>query len=145
MNIFNTFFNLDSLTTLYIVYIISIIIHIIAAALTAITVIPLQAKEAMVKNGLAKLRKQLLAKGILSFVVAVVSVGALAGRFLVDNNEHARYLVLVFVVTHSLGLLGKAVIDYQVYHQQYTPLNMLLHERFAKYEEKHEEKKRKKS
>lgn len=112
----------------------------IAAVIVISFVIPLQMKEAGVKNGLAFLRKQLLAKGFLAITTIITAVLALTIRNVITDLDLARFLVSGTVLVFSLSILGKAIIDYKVYHQQYTDENKDLHARFDTFEKKHKAK-----
>lgn len=114
--------------TLQLIFYIAVIMHVAAGILTLACVIPLQLREAGVKNGLRKLRQQLLVKGLLSLAVIVFSIMALTGRsFLPDGLT--RFGMITFVMAHAIGILGKAYIDYQIYHQQYTEESKRMHEK----------------
>lgn len=117
----------NSLNFLYIVFFLSILIHVLSAVITLSFVIPLQVKEARVKNGLALLRKQLLFKGVLALVIIVVAICVLSLRYFIEDVPTLRYITVSLVLVHSLGILGKVWIDYQIYHQQYTPESKEFH------------------
>lgn len=126
----------NSLDFLYGIYFITIIIHIVAGIITAHFVIPLQYKESKVKNGLLNLRKQMLIKGLLSFMIIVVTVIALTLRFFVKDPIILRYIITTMIFLHGVGTLGKSTLDLTIYHQQYTPEQKKLHEKIAKLERK---------
>lgn len=117
----------NSLDILFLLLAFSIFLHTMAGVIVLAFVIPLQVREAGVKNGLASLRRQMLAKGIISLLVVVVSIIVLTIRFLTDNVEFLRYAYGFLIFLHALGILAKAIIDFKVYHQQYTPENKELH------------------
>lgn len=117
-------------------YAISIIVIFIAGAIVASTVIPLQWKEAEVKNGLRTLRKQMLAKGLLTLTIVTAALIALTIRYFITDLDLARIIISGLVICFALSLLGKALIDYKIYHQSYTPENKKLHEKFEVLEEK---------
>ncbi len=109
----------DSLTFLYVVYFFAIFFLAAAMFVTAGFVIPLQFKQAKVKNGLQMLRKQLLLKGVLSFLVCGIAIATLTSRYFIDG-EAARYFTVGLVFLFSLALFAKAFIDSRIYHQQYS-------------------------
>lgn len=125
---------MDSLLFLYIFYFISIFLYVLTVIVTTAFVIPLQVKQAFVRNGLAILRRQLLFKGVLSLIVALVSILALTSRYFIDG-ELNRYVIVILILIHSTSTFGKSVIDLIVYHQQYSPENKLRHEKIEKMEE----------
>jgi len=127
---------MTSLNILYVVYLISIIIYIITVFLDVAFVLPLQAKEARIKNGLTLLRKQLLLRGIVGILVALASISALASRYFPANTEVIRYIALFFVLVSALGSLVKAIIDYMIYHQQYSDESIKRHQKIAKLEKR---------
>lgn len=124
------------MTFLYITFFLSIIVLIIAAIVAGAFVIPLQVKEAGVKNGLGKLRKQLLLKGSLNFVMILITIVILSLRYFIHDVEVLRYMTTSLVFLFSLSFLTHVIIDYFVYRQNYTPENIKLHARFEVLEEK---------
>lgn len=116
----------------------------IAIVVIAFFIIPLQLKEAQVKNGLAKLRVQLLLYG-----VALVAIDSIMLYFLYRISAQVYFnsqvmpqmttSVLLFVFS-SLHL-SLAVIGYMIYHQQYTPEQKQFHAQIDKIEVKAEKKK----
>lgn len=133
---------MDSLTFLYIGYFISIGLYVATILLEASLVIPLQFKEAGVKNGLKVLREQLLMKGVVSLVVALTSVMALTSRYFLDG-EINRYVIVIAIVVNALGIFAKAFLDYRIYHQEYTEVNKQFHARVAEMEAKEKKNKKK--
>ena len=125
---------MESLNFLYTVFFISIILHIAAGIITAAFVIPLQLQQVGVKNGLAKLRKQMVVKGFLSLVVIMSSILALTLRYVIHDIDILRYIIVTLILIHSLGALGKSYIDYEIYHQQYTEENKEIHEKIEREE-----------
>lgn len=130
----------NSFLFLYIIFALSIIILVIAGIVVAAFVIPLQYKESKVKNGLATLRKHMLIKGLLAETVILLAIFCLIARFIIPNADILRYLITGMILVFSLGLLGKALIDFKIYHQQYTPESKKLHERIAQMEHKRDVK-----
>jgi hypothetical protein len=126
------------MNTIEIIFQFAVFLHVITGLVTLAFVIPLQVKEAGVKNGLAKLRKMLLLRGVLGLGVIAISVFALMARSFFDGDA-LRNAVVIFVLTHAIGLLLKTLIDYQIYHQQYTPESKELHKKIEVIEKKREE------
>lgn len=112
----------------------AIILHILAGIVTVAFVIPLQVQQAGVKNGLRKLRLQLLVKGVLALIVIGAALFSLTARWVLDDGATLRFALVFFVVTHAVGVLGKSIIDYIIYHQQYSPHNKELHEKMEALE-----------
>lgn len=117
-------------------YYASVFFHIVSCIVVALFVIPLQVKEARVKNGLALLRKQLLAFGFLVATLAIVGATVLTLRYFVPDQETRMTITVMLVLAHSLGFLGMAVIGYKMYHQQYTDESKLLHAKLDKLEKR---------
>lgn len=115
------------------VFYFAVMLHIVAAILTLAFIIPLQVKEVGVKNGLRKLRKQLLIKGVLSFIVILAAIFALTGRYFLPDGA-LRSAVIIFVLAHAIGIVGKSYLDYLIYHQQYTPKSKEMHEKIESVE-----------
>lgn len=111
------------------VFIIAILLNAIAGVFITAFVIPLQVEQAGVKNGLVKLRKQMLFKGFLSLVVIATVITILVLRLLIPSNDILGYLIGALIVVNSIGILGKSYIDYQIYHQQYSQQSKDMHER----------------
>lgn len=124
----------NSLLFLYTAFFIAITLNIIAGVIVAAFVIPLQAKEAGVKNGLLLLRKQMLTKGALSLMVIVSTILVLALRMTDPDPLIARYTVSALILIHAMGILGKSYIDYKIYHQQYSQVSKDMHERIEHLE-----------
>ena len=116
----------------------SIIFLVLSVTVILIFNIPLQLEEARVKNGLAKLRIQLLLFGLVLLITNFITL-FLLGRFaiVVFNNMTIvnftmQFLLLIYGISHLL----LACIGYMIYHQQYTPENKKLHEKIEKAENK---------
>lgn len=124
----------NSLSFLYVVFFVSVILHVFAGILTATFIMPLQAKQAGVKNGLAKLRKQMLFKGFLNLTIIIASIFALTLRFVITDVATLRYMLTTMIALHAIGTTAKAIIDFQIYHQQYSPENKEMHEKIEKME-----------
>lgn len=121
-----------------ILIIIAIIIHAIAGVIVFYYIIPLQEQQVGVKNGLIKLRKQMLQKGVLSLIVVVTSILILALRIDPYGWPPSSYITLL-IFLHGIGIFAKTVIDYQIYHSQYSPESKDLHRRIDVIEKKDEE------
>jgi hypothetical protein len=121
----------------------SIFVHIVAAITILIFIIPLQIKQAGVKNGLIRLRKQLLARESINLGIIAISIIVLATRFSGMNIDFIRVTLGVMIFIQALGMMFKAFIDFKIYRQQYSPANILVHEKIAVLEKarvKREEK-----
>lgn len=106
----------------------SIFIQLAAFVVCAFFVVPLQIKEARVKNGLAKLRKQLLLVGISIALLSLITAIVLSLRFFI-SGDIARYISIGIVFFHSIGFLIVSATGYKIYHQQYTDEYKLLHKK----------------
>lgn len=116
-------------------YGLSIVAIVMAGIITISFVIPLQLKEAGVKNGLSTLRKQMLAKGFLHILIVIVAFLTLTMRHIIADLDVARVMISMLVLFFSLGLLGKSFIDSRIYRQQYTPESKRFHEEIARKED----------
>jgi len=93
-----------------------------AAIIVLFFIIPLQIKQAGVKNGLSMLRKQLLAFGATLFVTNVIAAYFLTrtsiGLYINGGSATFTTSTLLFIFAFAMFLL--AVIGHQIYHQQYV-------------------------
>lgn len=121
----------DSLLFLYIVYIYAIFFFIISIIVSVSMVLPLVWKQAKVKNGLRKLRYQMLARQMLGVALSITFVFALTSRFFISGDLN-RYIIVCMVLLSSLIILCKTLIDFVAYRQQFTAENISFH---AKVEE----------
>ena len=113
--------------------IINVIIRIITAVIFLAFLIPLFIREAKVRNGLRKLRYQLLATGCIIFFVNTsglfIIVARNAGIDVTTATDIISYL-------NTFGFFIYSVITLIIYTQQYTPENKQMHEKFEKFEKK---------
>ena len=100
-------------------------INIISFLIILFFVIPLQIKEAQVKNGLAKLRIQLLLYGLAMDIISLLLM--YIGYHLFYNIHHLNLVFAILFI--SVCVFGLAIIGYNIYHQQYTLKNIKLHEK----------------
>lgn len=117
---------------------ISVIIRIIAFAILLFQIIPLQVKEAGVRNGLRKLRLLLLILGIGLFIGNAIALWllfttkiTLGGRF---DTRFIQILSASFILMPSIAL-------YLIYHLQYTPEAKEIHKRVEIAEKKEQYRK----
>lgn len=106
------------------IYLLAIFINILTVITSTGFVLPLQFKQAGVKNGLAWLRKRLLIKGLLAIGISVITIAVLSLRFFATDPNIIRILIVGLIFIHALFLLGKSLIDAAIYRQQYTPENV---------------------
>lgn len=114
---------------------ISLLLNLVLRVLTAYIfcafLIPLFIKEARVKNGLQKLRIEMLTSGSLIFLINTLGIFIIAFRYL---GYDTRILTEVITYFNSLAFLAYALIKLNVYTEKYTPENKKLHEKFDKME-----------
>src|ERR671926_256450 len=84
----------ESLIVLYTVYFISVAVHFLALFIHGGYVIPLQIKEAGVKNGLRTLRVSMLIAGMIMLGLNIVSIVVLTSRFFLPAGDTSRYLAV---------------------------------------------------
>lgn len=123
----------NSLTFLYVVYFISVAIHAFTLFFALAFVIPLQVREARVRNGLVKLRKLMLTGGIIIISLSMISILALTSRYYLDGVI-VRYVTVALILLHSLGFLSFTLIQRAIYKSQYSERQKDLHEKIAKLE-----------
>lgn len=114
---------------------ISTVIRVITGIILLAFVIPLQWKQANVKNGLRSLRKALLVSGIILFIVMETGLIIILFKPFVSMKTN-RLITDSIAIFNSVGFFIIAYIKYQIYHEQYTPKNIKLHEKIEKQEEK---------
>ena len=124
----------SSIGFLYIVFVLSIVLYAMSGIIVAGFVIPLQIEQVGVKNGLLKLRKQMLIKGFLNLTLVIASIMALTTRFFINDQFTQRYLIVSMILLHAIGTLIKAFIDLKIYHQNYSPENKAIHVKIDKIE-----------
>lgn len=90
------------------VYLVAIIIHVVSIFICGYFTLPLQIKEAFVRNGLARLRKELLMFGATIIALGIITVITLGIRF-ISTAYWVRYIALALIVCHSLGFLLMAI------------------------------------
>lgn len=117
----------------YLMYVLSILFYIASFITATFFLVPLQFKQALVKNGLSILRRQMLRKGMLSIFVSLAGVIVLTSRFYV-GNEIAQIIIPLFVLVNSFCFFLIVLIGSRIYHYHYTDKNIRLHERLDKLE-----------
>lgn len=117
-----------SIDFLYITYFLAIISFILTVILTSSFVIPLQIKEARIRDGLLPLRKQLLKRGILIISVSIFAVVILVSRYFL-TGEILRYLIGTLMLAMSLAVLGVTIFDLRIYRSQYSEESLKDHEK----------------
>lgn len=114
---------MEALLTTYSIQI-SIFLRIVSCVLLLFFCIPLQVKEAQVKNGLRKLRFQLLAFGIILFLTNLFYLGCLWLALDVVQNPINAFLQIV----NAVAFLVLSVIGHLMYRTQYTDEAKDVHE-----------------
>jgi len=130
----------DPLIFLYAGYIVSIILLVIAGVLNPVFVIRLQLKQALVKNGLATLRKQMVGIGVIAEVVIIVALFCLTGRFFIHDPDILRYTITIAILFYSFFVLAIVIIFILIYNQNYSQRNIEIHEMIGKIEKELEAK-----
>jgi hypothetical protein len=105
--------------------VLSIVLRIISSVTLLFFFIPLQLKEALVKNGLRKLRLQLLAVGVLLFLENILTVYLLLNILLSSSHQQLdNILAQIFNATIAIAL---SFTFYNIYHFQYSDKQKVLH------------------
>lgn len=126
---------INSLQFLFGVYLLCIVISTATLMVTLFFVVPLQIKKATVQNGLSSLRKKLLAKGVLSLFMSIITVFILSSRFFLDG-EIVRYLNTALILFFSLFWFIREIIESSIYHTQFTDDQIELHHKIFNEEVK---------
>lgn len=113
---------MNSLTFLYIGYFLTILIYVAVVLISTFSVIPMQKREAQVKDFLHPLRKQFYFKGQLTRLVAITSILALTSRYFVTNMELLRYVIVIMIFSTALEVLIKLLIERRMYKQRFFEL-----------------------
>lgn len=109
------------------------IIRLVTAFLFLTLIIPLQIKEAGVKNGLRILRKELLFSGIIMFLINTIGLSVIVVNYFFGAAA-TQIVTPIITLLNSVGFLTIALIKLNIYHQQYTPENKRIHTMIAKHE-----------
>lgn len=121
---------------------VNLFIRVATAIIFLCFIIPLQIKEARVKNGLRLLRRELLVSGMTIFFINTVGLSIILFKYVFDDGV-VQAATSVITLFNSLGFLVIAAMKYHMYHQQYTPENKRRHARIEQLEVEEEEQKRK--
>jgi len=97
-------------------YYLALLVRGIATIILVFQIIPLQFKEAQVKNGLGKLRKQLL---IVGFTLLFTNLLAMILIHTARNTTEGMSIVIQII--NAFALLILSFILYLIYHEQYAP------------------------
>lgn len=119
---------------------VSFIIRLVAAIIILFFFLPLQVKEAGVKNGLKRLRYQLLAEGVIVFMVNLTSMFFLWDLYVRDVPQ--KFINSSLQVINALAFFFIAAIALMIYRQSYTEDQKELHEKIGKLEEKRAQEKK---
>ena len=92
---------------------ISLIMRVVAIMVTFLFIIPLQLKQAHVKNGLSKLRKQLLYMALNLFGIIIVFF-----RLILTPGSYVFFTHFISIA-NALAFIGLAYFGYKIYHEQY--------------------------
>lgn len=108
-------------------------IRIVTAFLFLAFIIPLQIKEAQVKNGLLILRRELLVSGVIMFLVNTIGLTIILLRYFF-GDAILKPAIEIISLFNSIGFLIIASIKYHIYNSQYTPENKRLHAKIDRLE-----------
>lgn len=113
---------------------IAFIIRAISMFIIAFSWIPLQLKEARVKNGLKQLRVLLLILGINLFLTNALAM-YLIFYTLFYHKFSSDPMAIISQIVNSLLFLSIAFTGYIIYHTQYSEQNKERHHKIDKMEE----------
>lgn len=125
--------NTQPLTYWQVSVVITCILRVITAFIFLKYVIPLQIEEMHVKNGLKKLRYQLLLSGVTLFIINIVGLALTVLRYLSSVMLFSTFSNTLAII-NAVGFLIVAYIQYQIYNQQYTDEHKKSHEIIGKLE-----------
>jgi len=113
---------------------ISFLLRFTALIISLLFVIPLMFREVKVKNGLRRLRIELLLLGIIIVVINMTTMYYLLLIILHDIPQRNVnvYLQLQNAFSHFLI----ALLLYGIYHNQYSPKNIKRHEKIDRAEKR---------
>jgi len=97
---------------------ISLIMRVVAIMVTFLFIIPLQLKQAHVKNGLSKLRKQLLYMGTLFMALNLFGIIIVFFRLILTPGSYVFFTHFISIA-NALAFIGLAYFGYKIYHEQY--------------------------
>lgn len=116
---------------------VSLVLRILADVIILFFFLPLQIKQVAVKNGLGKLRKQLLAEGLILFFVNNISAFFLYDLFV--NGTEQKLINASLQIINAIAFLGMAVIALTIYTQNYNAKTKKTHERIDALEKREAE------
>jgi hypothetical protein len=113
---------LPPIQTNFLLYV-SLLLCFLSALTILAFVIPLQIKQARVRNGLAKLRKHLLGMGVTLFTTTTIATYFLINVALraYTTGTYVSTTSQVILFVFALGKAFTAFFGYRIYHGQYTP------------------------
>jgi len=117
--------------------VLSLLESLLAIIIILLFNIPLQIKEARVRDGLARLRIQLLVFGGVLFVADVIAAYFLfltTHRLLTVEGAMIRLVTQMLLFTFATSHLILAIIGFFIYRQQYPIENKELHKQFGEVE-----------
>lgn len=130
--------NIEFLIITYSLYI-DLFLRIVTDIVIVLFFLPLQIRQAGVKNGLKKLRIQLLLEGLILFLVNTISIFIIFD--LAIRNVEQQLLNGSLQIMNGVSFLTMSVIALTIYTQNYTAKNKKHHERIDRLEKLEEQKK----
>lgn len=118
----------------------ALVLSVLVFILMAFTVIPLQIKEALVKNGLITLRRQMLIGGVTIFISNFAVFVTLSELVIKGTVVPAR--TEFFQLLNAVAFFILTITYYFIYHQQFSTKQKHIHKLASDIEEKesHEKK-----
>lgn len=113
---------------------IALLLRILSSVILLFFFLPLQVKESRIKNGLQKLRIQLLVLGTCIFLINAVSIITLAQ--IVFSDVHQTFMTCFFQFFNGVGFMVVSIVCYLIYHSQYSEESLQRHEQIQKMEDK---------
>jgi len=96
----------------------------IATIIIVWQIIPLQIKENKIKNGLRRLRAELL---IMDFTLLITNL--LSMLLIITSKGFIPINSVILQVVNSVAILVFAIVLYLIYNEQYTPESKEIHRR----------------
>lgn len=113
---------------------IGFIFRLLADIIVLFFVIPLMIKWAFVKNGLSKLRIDMLLLGLVFLIGNTLTMVGFLPILIHGVNQPPLNATIQLI--NGILFLVMAIIFYRIYHNQYQPDQVEIHNKIAKLEEK---------
>ena len=111
---------MNSLTFLYVVYAISIVLLLLTIIVRLSLNLPKQLEQFKYEDGLNTLKNKIIAKEILLILICIIAIFCLLSRYIINEAETARYIIVFLVFLFSFFLFVDSVVGSSIYRDDYT-------------------------